>query len=445
MTSPQIIQKFQNIISNYYKVEKGSPIIAAVSGGADSMVLFHLLVESKIKFIVAHCNFSLRGKESDADEQFVKSTCKEFGIKFLLKRFDTKAYAQSKKISIEMAARDLRYDWFSELSYKNNSAFVATGHHGDDAIETFFLNLSRGTGLKGLTGIPAKRGFIIRPLLFLSSDDVINYCKDKEISYRTDSTNLEVNFNRNKIRHHIIPLFKEINPSFFRTMQNNMTYLHEAWEVFNTESKRVKEEITAGIDDSLLIPISLINEHPQKRLILFDILQPYGFNSNELNNIIDGLTGISGKQFFSKTYRLIIDRYNLILLPRSEKDDQEYHINADETNISEPIKLKIRSFDISEDFKFSSDPNVVHLDADQLDFPLYIRKAEPGDRFQPLGMENFKKISDFFIDSKLSLIEKDNTWLLTNGNDIIWVIGRRIDNRFKIRTRTKKVLEIMLL
>ncbi|ASB51016.1 tRNA lysidine(34) synthetase TilS [Alkalitalea saponilacus] len=442
MNIEKFTQQFRHALVNECGVSESSRILVAVSGGADSMALLHLLRYTGMKCLAVHCNFSLRGSESDEDEAFVKKICKEWAFELITERFDTTSYATENGVSIEMAARQLRYNFFYSLAKKNNIDWIATGHHGDDAIETFFLNLARGTGLKGLTGIAYQRDSIIRPLLFATSQEIIEYCNQNSIPFRTDSTNHETTFLRNKIRHQIVPLFKEINPAFFNTMQNNMEYLGEAWQIFISEAAKVKEQMVAETEDSILIPIKLINEHPQKKSMLFEILQTYGFSGVMMDNIIESMNGIPGKQFFSHSHRLVVDRYNLILVPRMEIDVNDYYINSETELTQKPIKLSIKTFPKKEDFSFSVNPKKVHLDADLIDFPLKIRKPKPGDRFQPLGMIDFKKISDFFIDEKLSLVEKENTWLLINNDDIAWVIGHRIDNRYKITSATKTILEV---
>ncbi|TCO07762.1 tRNA(Ile)-lysidine synthase [Natronoflexus pectinivorans] len=445
MNIEKFVQKFRDTLVNQCGVVGSSRILVALSGGADSMALLHLLKHSEMECLAVHCNFSLRGRESDEDEIFVQNICKEWDVELITERFDTTAYVTENGISIEMAARELRYELFNTICREKEIKLIATGHHGDDAIETFFLNLARGTGLKGLTGIAYQRDSIIRPLLFATSQEIIEYCNQQSIPFRTDSTNHETTYLRNKIRHQIVPLFKEINPSFFNTMQNNMEYLTEAWQIFMAEAVKVKEEMIAGTGDSLLIPIKQLNEHSQKKSMLFEILQPYGFSGSVIHNIADSMNGIPGKQFFSQTHRLVVDRYNLVLVPKSETDINQYYINSETEEIDQPIRLSIKTFKKRDDFSFSVNPKKVHLDADLIDFPLIVRTPNAGDRFQPLGMTHFKKISDFFIDQKLSLVEKENTWLLINNDDIAWVIGHRIDNRYKITSTTKTILEVSVM
>ena len=439
-----VFDQFRNYMTDRCGVNTSDRILVALSGGADSVALLHLLLQNGFNCVAAHCNFTLRRHESDEDELFVKELCRNWDIELHTIRFDTQAYSKDHKISIEMAARELRYQWFEQLLVEVDAKYLATGHHGSDAIETFLLNLVRGTGIKGLTGMAWRNQHIIRPMLAASAGEVLHYCRSKHLDFRTDSSNMETHYQRNKIRHQIVPLLEELNPSFFETMQHNMTYLREAEQIFAAEIQRVKEQMVAETEDALLIPIRLINEHPQKQTMLYEILRPYGFPGQIMPSIIDSLSGIPGKQFFSATHRLVIDRYNLILVAQSQPEPEVYALEGGQTHMDQPLKMALRQFEKPSDYSFPKENWKVHLDADLIDFPLIIRKMQAGDKFQPLGMQQFKKISDFFVDQKMSLIDKEKIWLLTNGVDIIWVMGQRIDNRFKITPATKNILELEL-
>lgn len=437
--------RFLNALENQCGVTMPQRLLVAVSGGADSVALLHLLKQAGADCVAAHCNFSLRGAESDGDELFVRELCNRLNLVCIVKRFDTKGYATQKGVSIEMAARELRYQWFSEIMQTENISLVATGHHGNDAIETFFLNLARGTGIKGLTGIAWKRGEVVRPLLFAQASEIIAYCRGCQLDYCTDSTNADVAIIRNKIRHQIIPLFNQINPAFFQTMQHNMGLMKEVSDVFSNEIEVFKEKFVASMEDGLLIPISKMKEHPQKKSLLYEILSPYGFNSAVVDEIVKGLDASPGRQYFSDSHRLVRDRYNLILTVISDEQKSSYYLQAGETDIIEPVKLKIQEFDKEINFQFSINPKIAHFDADLIDFPLELRRWRKGDSFQPLGMAGFKKLSDFFINEKYSLIQKENLWLLISNSDIIWIVGKRMDNRYKVTHNTKRILEISLI
>jgi len=442
----QAIEKgdFARFLQHECGVEPHHRLLVAVSGGADSMALLHLLLSSSCDIRVAHVNFRLRGVESDGDEQMVVDYCREHGIACDVKAFDTSDYAQQNGLSIEMAARELRYSWFRELSKLHQCQWIATGHHLDDSVETFFLNLSRGTGLHGLTGIKPQLGTVIRPLLTYRHHQIEAYCTFHQIPWRTDSSNLESLYLRNRIRHEIVPMFEQINPSFAATMQQNMVRLAQMELFVNDEVTSLKEQLVTECDGSMLIPINLIENHPHRRLLLYEWLSPLGFNATHIDDIVAALKGIPGKQFVSSTHRLVRDRSNLVVVSLDETDDAVFYIDISQCIVSKPIALKWRQFDRDEHFTYSQTSNLVHFDADLVDFPLMLRRWQVGDQFRPLGMTNFKKLSDFFIDQKLSVIDKEQVWLLLSGDDIVWVINHRIDDRFKVTNRTKRILEVQI-
>ncbi|MGM0375599.1 MAG: tRNA lysidine(34) synthetase TilS [Bacteroidota bacterium] len=426
-------------------VEKEQPMLVALSGGADSMALLHILLKLGYVCHAAHCNFHLRGEEANDDERFVFDFCLENNIPLHVTHFDTFSEADRQGVSVEMAARDLRYKWFRHIMQENSLPWLATGHHGDDMIETFFLNLARGTGLRGLKGMKCCNGDVVRPLLPFCRTDIESYCEINQIPFRTDSSNNDTAFFRNNIRHNILPVMNELNPSFFHTMMQNFRNLEEVWQVFEKEVAAVREQMVAEEGGMMLIPVKLIREHSQRTSILFELLRPYNFNSVVVSEIIKSLEGIPGKQFFSSTHRLVRDRYNLVLVPLKENERDEFYLQNGDSHLEVPFGMTIRVFDRDENFSISRDSNQIHLDADLLDFPLKIRHWQNGDQFRPLGMEQFKKLSDYFVDEKFSLVEKDRAWLLLSGdNDIVWVVGHRIDDRFKVTSSTKRVLELTL-
>ncbi len=432
----------QKILERECNASLSSRLLLTVSGGMDSMVMLDVILKAGYSCEVAHCNFNLRGSESDGDAQLVREECDRRGVVYYEKSFDTKGYAAQNGISIEMAARDLRYEWFYSLLEEQTLDVIVTAHHGDDAVETFFLNLVRGTGVKGLSGMKAVNGKVVRPFLNFSRADIKKYCKENSLAYRHDSSNDEVKYLRNKVRHEIIPLFKEMNPSFLTTMEGNLKRLAEVESLLEDEVKQVRDSFVVEEQGRVLIPISKIAEHPQKSSVLFELLRPYGFNSNVIGDIIKTISGIPGKQFYSPTHRLIRDRYNFILFEDREVSGDEHYINSEVEVIDKPITLKIKTFSKSDDYSFSTDSDIAHFDADKIDFPLVLRRWRKGDFFRPLGMRGFKKLSDFFIDQKLSIADKESVWLLQSGEDIVWVVGMRMDDRFKISNRTKKILEV---
>ena len=420
------------------------PLLVALSGGADSMALLHVMLNLGYSCQAAHCNFHLRGEESDGDEQFVLDYCAKHDVPLHVTHFDTNYEANRQGISIEMAARDLRYRWFGQLMRDYDIPWLATGHHGDDMIETFFLNLARGTGLRGLKGMEHRKGKVIRPLLDFRRQDIEAYCEKYHIAYRTDSSNADTSLQRNHVRHHILPAMDQLNSSFFDTMRQNFRNLHEVWQLFEHEVEEVRKQMVAEEDDLMLIPAKLIREHPQKRSVLFEILKPFHFNASVVAEIVESLDGIPGKQFFSSSHRLVRDRFNLVLVPREDFEEETFYIQSEDEQINHPLSLRFRFFSCDANFRVSRDPHKVHLDADLVEFPLKLRHWKEGDQFRPLGMEQFKKLSDFFVDEKFSRVEKDRTWLMLSGDDIIWIVGRRIDDRFKVTSSTRRILEIEL-
>ena len=437
-------KKYVQHMLRSYGISDSSKLLLTVSGGMDSMVLLDVMLKAGYQCEAAHCNFNLRGKESDGDEQLVRDECVRRGVMLHVRSFDTKDFAEKKGVSVEMAARELRYGWFYELLEKRSLDFMLTAHHGDDAIETFFLNLVRGTGIKGLSGMKAVNGKVVRPFLELSREDIETYARNNHVRYRHDSSNDEVKYMRNKVRHEIIPRFREMNPSFFSTMTDNLKRLAGVEELLMAEAERFRRASVVEEQGRVLIPISLIEQHPQKSAVLYELLRPYGFGPGTVSDIISSLTGIPGKQFYSHTHRLIRDRFNLILFENKEVTDDVFYIDSETGAVTGPVHLELRIFEKPRDYSFPTDFSVAHFDADTVDFPLMLRRWRQGDSFRPLGMKGFKKLSDFFTDQKLSIADKEEVWLLLTGDDIMWVAGMRLDDRFKITYRTKRILEVKM-
>ena len=428
-----MIKRIQQFIINKKLFSKDSNLLLAISGGADSVCLFFALKELGYNVELAHCNFNLRAEESDEDEYFVKELANKYGLKYHVKSFETQKYASEQKISIQMAARDLRYKWFDELLAVNNLDFVITAHHKDDNVETFFINLIRGTGVNGLCGIKAKNKKIIRPLLEISRQEIERYLTKNKIKYRNDSSNSEVKYLRNKIRHQLMPLLKEMNPNIEQTITNEIFFLDGINKVFQEQMTAIKERLLVQKEGIYKLNISELIELQHLEVILFEILKPFGFS--EVDQIIKAINSQSGKQFFADTYQLIIDREQIII-SALENHQEDIEIREIEIEIKNPLSMKFAG---SIDFSLNKNPNVAKLDFDKLSFPLKLRKWKNGDKFRPLGMRNFKKVSDFFIDEKYSILAKQKQWLLCSEDDIVWIVGNRIDDRYKIETHTKKV------
>lgn len=416
--------------------------MVGVSGGIDSVCLFDLFIQAGYKIGIAHCNFQLRGEESEQDELFVQNIANEHNIPFYSIQFNTSEIAQSEGISIQMAARDLRYEWFEETRLKHAYEYIAIAHNKNDIIETFLNNLTRGTGIKGLTGIKEKSGKIIRPLLFASRTEIEEYINTNNLDYREDSSNQSTKYSRNLLRHEIIPLFEKINPKFQNTIIENISRLKEAESIYLDQIEKIKKELITKQDDILLIDIVKLKNIDQKSTYLHEILNPLGFSQTQITDIIECIQSSPGKQFFSLTHRLIKDRNYLIINEITAIKDKSYLIDINTEQIDNPTHLEFTKIKKDPTFSLIKNKNIGLFDLDLLDFPLTLRKWKKGDYFMPLGMKNLKKISDFFIDNKLSLIDKENTWILESNNKVIWIIGYRIDERFKITEQTKNILKI---
>jgi len=438
-----MFNQFIRFIEEKKLFDSSQKVLLAVSGGIDSMVLLHLFEKSNFNYAVAHCNFQLRGNDSDLDEKLVREQVEIHSVPAFFETFETEEHAKINGISVEMAARELRYNFFEKVRMENGYDCIATAHHQDDLIETFFLNLSRKTGIKGLSGIKEKSGKIIRPLLFATRQNIEKYATDFFVDFREDATNSEVVFQRNFIRHKILPLFNQLNPSFSNNMLASISNLRDAEKVYDTYLEKEIACVIKKTEDGLMIQIEKLRESSFPQLILLEVLKDFGFNPSVIEEIYQALDSDSGKQFYSASYRVVKDRENLFVLPKSEKKEQVFYIEKDDMELFEPFDLTIEKLNI-EVVKIVKDSKVALLDLDEIEFPLLIRKWRQGDYFQPLGMTGFKKLSDFFIDQKIPVHEKENTWLLCSGQKIIWIMGHRIDNRFKVSESTRRVLKIEL-
>jgi tRNA(Ile)-lysidine synthase len=380
----------------------------------------------------------LRGEESDRDERLAADFAASLEIPFFKIDFDTLAVAGERKISIEMAARDLRYEWFEQLRRKTNAAAIAVAHHQDDSIETLLLNLIRGTGINGLTGIKPKNGFVVRPLLGVSKDDILHYAQEKAIPYIVDSSNLEQEFTRNKIRLQVLPLLQLLNPGVNSALLRTMGHLNEVSKIYCAHIKEAKEKVFDALN--LSIHISTLLDYPSPESILFEILKEYGFGETVVKEVYLALEGQSGKEFYSDKYHLRKDRNELFLVPRKQKEmPVVYYIGSDEREITFPVSMNMSIQEKTNDLEIIKDRKIAYFDADQLNFPLVLRKWQIGDRFVPFGMNGNQKLSDYFNDHKFTQSEKENTWILCSGKEIIWIVGHRTDNRFRITKNTKRI------
>ncbi len=438
----ETLKKVQEFIRSNQLFVPGERVLVGVSGGIDSVVLLHILLQSGYQCIAAHCNFHLRGAESDRDEKFVENLAKNYGILYRKVDFDTTGYARSNKISIEMAARELRYRWFEKTAVETRSASIAVAHHADDSIETFLLNLVRGTGLKGLTGIDAKNGMIVRPMLCCPRQEIEQYARNCNLQYVFDSTNDSIDYSRNKIRNQVIPLLSSINPSVSQTLYENIIRLRGTREIYNRKIEEIREKIVSEKDGSLFINIPELRKQADVMTVLYEILSSYNFNSDTVEDVFQGLDTASGLRFSSPTHSLLKDRNHLIIHKTESENEAEYIIAENTPEITVPVHLTFRILTNHPGFEISKTTDKIHIDAEQLTYPLTVRRWREGDTFQPFGMNRSKKVSDFFINSKLSLIQKRKAWILTSGGKIVWIIGLRTDNRFRITEKTHKIAEI---
>ena len=439
-----MVEQFLKFIHEENLFGSSERILLAVSGGADSMLMLHLFAKSGFAVAVAHCNFGLRGDESNEEEQFVADYCDQHHLACYIEHFNTSEFALQEGISIEMAARDLRYEWFNRLLDQYGYDYLATAHHQDDVIETFLINLSRGSGIKGLSGIQPKSKRIIRPMLFTNRAEILNYCHLMAIDYRTDSSNLETVYKRNLIRQQILPLLEKVNPAFRKNALKTIGTLHQTGQLFQQRMSEIKASVYSEDDQGAMIHIERLLNHSPLRTILFELIRPFGFKSEQIHDIMDSLGRESGRKFFSEDYRLVKDREYLIISPTRDNQNTTFYIEEDCHQISFPIRLTIEKMERTPEFRFSTQPTVVDLDLDQLIFPLFLRHWHEGEYFQPLGMTGLKKLSDFFVDEKYSIPEKENAWILASGNQLVWIVGKRIDDRFKITPQTKKIFRIRL-
>jgi tRNA(Ile)-lysidine synthase len=435
----------KNILQNH--IDKEIPylnhkkLLLAVSGGLDSMVLLHLFQELKFDIAIAHCNFQLRGVESFGDQKFVQDYADANGVPIYVTQFDTEAFAKDYKLSTQVAARMLRYNWFYELLEEENFDYILTAHHADDNLETFLINFTRGTGLEGLTGIPVENDKIIRPLLFLTRDEIDEYAKEHEIKWREDSSNASDKYVRNKIRHHLVPILKELNPNFMTSFLKTENYLQQSQSMVEDAASMVYQQVAREEGDQVHFDLSKLLQLSNYQSYLYQWLKEFGFTA--WDDIYDLVNGQSGKQVFASGYRLLKDRDSLIVCPVTEEETTaEFHISENQREVNIPLKLSLCKVS---DISIESN-KTIFVNADQIVYPLVIRKWKTGDVFMPFGMNGkSKKVSKLFKDEKLSLIEKENTWILCSGEEIVWIIGMRADHRFRTVNATNNILKIELI
>lgn len=443
---PDFFVPMRNIVRTYIEKQQllssDGPVLVGLSGGADSVALLALLVQLDYPCVALHCNFHLRGNESVRDEQFAREMARTLDVPFYKIDFDTAAYGAEHHLSIEMAARELRYNWFEEMRLRLGAQAIAVAHHRDDSVETVLMNLVRGTGIRGLGGIRPKNGYVVRPLLAVSRSEILDWLAEQQLSYVTDSTNLSDAYTRNFVRLRVLPLLEELNPSVKAAIARTADHLAETEAIYLYVVEKARREL---LKEDFRIPIARLMEYPSPATILYELLKPYGFTRQVADDVFRSLTGESGKMFYSPDYRLLKDREYLLLSPVKKEEEREYTFTVDDI-VEEvwrgPVELSFFKSVITTDFCFRKDKHIAYFDYDKLSFPLTLRKWKEGDWFIPFGMKGRKKLSDYFSDHKFSRMDKEQTWLLCSGENILWIVGERSDNRFCIDKTTKSVLVV---
>ena len=434
-----MLRQFKQFVNQNQLFDRRHSLLAAVSGGADSVVMLHLLAQCQLKVAVAHCNFQLRGADADGDEEFVRQLAEKYQMPFFSIRFNTLAYADEHKLSVEMAARELRYNWFAQLAAEHHFDRILTAHHLNDNIETLLLNLTRGTGINGLCGISAVNGNIVRPLLFATRSQIEEYARLNNLAFRTDSTNLSDDYQRNIVRHRIVPVFKEINPAFEERILKNFKHIRQAADIYNWYIDKAKSEVLKTDDNCCTIDAEKLMQQPFAEPVLYECLKPFGFNGAQVEDVMKSIGQKSGCTFSSGSHKLLVDRSQIIIEPAEQTEFEPIVIDSPQDIDCLGIKMKVVS---AGDFVLDKRRCVASLDFDELQFPLTIRRWQHGDFFYPLGMAKAQKLSDFFVNNKVNVFEKERALVLTSGDKIAWVVGYRPDNRIKISDKTQQVLVV---
>jgi tRNA(Ile)-lysidine synthase len=439
-----VLKRFEVNINKNTLLNKTDKLLLAFSGGVDSVVLADLLHKAGYNIELAHCNFQLRGQEAKDDTAFCENFAKSINTKFHVIYFDTKAYAAEHKLSIQMAARELRYNWFKSLKVEHSFDFILTAHHANDNVETVFVNLIRGTGIKGLQGIPEKQNDIVRPLLFATKDEIKDYAIKNKLVFREDSSNQEIKYKRNFIRHQIIPELKKLNPALEETFSTSIQFFKQSADIVAEFAQLKFKSICKEENSQLFIDIILLLQEAQKETLLFEWLYRKNFKTSQIQQLVEVLMTNKqvGKQFSSATHQLVVDRkYIIVQALEKEPSEKVFVIKSISDTAHLPIKL---NFEETSHREFSKVKNEITIAFSDNLFPLTLRKWKQGDKFKPLGLNGFKKLSDFFKDQKLSLFEKEATWILESKEHIVWVVGYRMDDRCKLTDETEKVIKIKI-
>ncbi len=437
----ELFNSFKKYIQKENLFYSKDHLLVAVSGGVDSIVLCDLCKEAGFDFSIAHCNFQLRNEESDGDEQFVKAFAEKMNVPFFVKRFDTEKYSADNKVSIQVAARELRYAWFDELISGMPVSFLLTAHHADDDVETMLINFFKGTGINGLKGILPKQQKIVRPLLFASKETILTYAKKQELSFREDSSNSSDKYTRNYFRNQLIPALEKVFPQVKENLFDNVHRFKEVNDIYNAAIQKTKDSLLIRVGGEYHISVQKLLRMPALNTVLFEIIGGFNFSPAQSAEVEKLLHAESGKYVLSSTHRILRNRKWLIVSALSAPDNSIFLLEKNIHEITFPAgKINIRQHSAPQ--KIEPAKNIAQLTAADIRFPLIIRRWKQGDYFYPLGMKKKKKLSRFFIDQKLSLLEKENTWVMESDKRIVWVIGHRIDDRFKITGKTTSVINL---
>lgn len=432
-----MLLRLKTHIETSFSFLKDQKLLLACSGGVDSVVLAHVMKKLDFEIALAHCNFSLRGKESDGDEMFVIGLAKKLEIPVFAETFDTKSFAKKTGTSTQMAARTLRYDWFDTILENFNYNYLLTAHHLDDDLETFFINLSRGTGINGLTGIPEINGNVIRPLLIFSREEILGYAEKNNLKWREDSSNKKPDYLRNKLRLEVLPHYKNLHESVLQNFQKTRNNLQASQNLIEDYMVLINKLVVSEKSDSLSINIVKLMELPHPEALLYELLNRFGFT--EWDDVSTLIFAQTGKKVLSRTHQLLKNRNELLLTEIDSEDDDMLYL-VPKSGIDSPIVLRIEPTT----YIGETEKNSIFVDAEKLTFPLSLRKWQQGDAFQPFGMKGNKKLSKFFKDEKIPSSKKKKIWLLLNEDTIVWVIGHRMDDRFKVELQTKNILKIIV-
>ncbi len=452
MKAISLLEKFKIFISNEKLFSPDQKVLVAVSGGIDSVVLCDLFKMSGFEFAIVHCNFQLRGADSEKDVLLVQFLAEKYNVALYLEKFDTLTYQKENKISLEVAARELRYKYFEYMRSNYNYDRIATGHHHNDNVETTMFNLIKGTGIKGLTGIPVINGKIIRPLLFATRQEIVEHASENSLVFNFDETNLLNDFDRNRLRNEIIPLMKMINPSLEKTMMRNLNHFKEVEIIYRAQVKKKLNSLIQVKGNDTYLPVPSILNLPAAATYLHEFLHSYQFNEDQIHSILQSL-GETGKIFYSEHYRIVLDRKNIILTSIDKQENSIIIIDGEKKTIScSGFKLQLEFSKYNNQMQFNESGNIAYFDADDISFPMILRTWQKGDYLYPLGVTRKKsdkpgkkKVSDILTNAKYNILQKEKTKVLVCGEKIIWVLGLRQDGRFKITEKTTRLLKIKML